>query len=195
MLDILKTWALQQSSGWWCFCNKINISFTSNYETNKFLQLLLKMNFRKENPCGEITKFLTPSSVSQLSSMPSPDCPCPAGTAVVTTTTVDVTANQKKSPSPRQVLWCLRFAHNKLFVSEFVYVCMWGKSMPVGGGVHLGCVTVCWPVYRDGMWHLCPLPVYVLCFISTLMKDLRGLACLYVVQENLNVDKYIYSMR
>lgn len=49
-----------------------------------------------------LKKFPTPSSVSQLGSMPSSGCHCPAGTAVVTTTRAHVTANQMKTPGPRQ---------------------------------------------------------------------------------------------
>lgn len=34
-----------------------------------------------------------------------------------------------------------------------IYVTMLGKYMPASGGVHLGCVIVCRPVYGDDIWH------------------------------------------
>lgn len=40
-----------------------------------------------------------------------------------------------------------------LAIRIFLCNCVLGNNMPVGCGVHLGCVIVCWPVYCDGMWH------------------------------------------
>ena len=84
---------------------------------------------------------------------------------------------RRKTPSPRQVPWCLRFTRNELFVSVCVCACTLGNDTPVGCGVHLGCVIVCWPVSGDGMWHpslLCLRLLFVLCDINTVIGIMCG---------------------
>lgn len=81
-----------------------------------------------------LKKFPTPSSVSQLSSMPSSGCQCPAGTAVVTTTRAHVTAKQMKTPAHvRSHDVCTSLAIRKnLWVSVCMHLCVcWVTTCPL----------------------------------------------------------------